>query len=77
MEISKMQELLELCARVTRETESDAFFHYSKFCVFIYIYESGFSEHEECESYSAYTEYDYEDVYERAKKRLNELLGGN
>ena len=77
MEISKMQELLELCARVTRETDSDAFFGYSPFCIDVRMYESGFSEHEECESYSAYTEYDYEDVYERAKKRLNELLGGN
>lgn len=77
MEISKMQELLELCARVTRETEADAFFSYSKFCVYVTVYERGFSENEKMEEFSVYTEFEIEDVYERAKKRLVELLGGN
>ena len=77
MEISKMQELLELCARVTRETESDAFFHYSKFCVCISVYERGFSENEKMEEFSVYTDFEIEDVYERAKKRLKELSGDN
>ena len=71
MEISKMQELLELCARVTRETDSDAFFHYSKFCVCISIYERGFSENEKMEDFSVYTEFEIEDVYESAKREAN------
>ena len=77
MEISKMQELLELCARVTRETEADAFFHYSKFCVCVAVYEKGFSENERWDEFSVYTDFEIEDVYERAKKRLKELIGDN
>ena len=76
MDISKMKELLELCAMVTRKTKADAFFYYSPFCIEIRIYERGFSENETSEAYAAYTKYDVEDVYRRAKKRLKELLGG-
>ena len=74
MEVEKMKDLLELCERVNRETVSDAFFYYSPFYITANVYERGFNDINDCESYAAYTDEEYPPFYKALKQTLISIL---